>query len=120
MKQLQKKKCVILNVVEDKRAFERIENGEQKVVFEYFDKKKAINKWYGKSESEDKWLVIKVWQDARKKGNKCLLFICDCIWDSVNWSWFGWLPDDKSYDEFDEPGDDHFVLYLGEQVELVK
>ena len=102
----------VLNVVVDEESFRRIEDGKQKVVFEYFDRKAAIVRWYNK----DRRLVIKVWCDARKKGNRNASFECICIWDSDNWSWFGWLPDDRSYDEFDEPACDHFVLYLGERV----
>ena len=115
---LDRKKCVVLNVNVDDKTFARIEKGEQRVVFDYFERKRTIKRWYGKSESHDKWLVIKVWKDAVKKGNKNLLFKCDCIWDSDNWSWMGWLPEGRRYDEFDEPGEDYFILYLGDQVKF--
>lgn len=119
IEELNRKKCTVLNVDVDEKTFVRIENGEQRVVFDYFERKRTIERWYGKSEAQDKWLVIKVWKDAVKKGNKNLLFKCDCIWDSDNWSWMGWLPEEKHYDEFNEPCEDYFILYLGNQVELV-
>ena len=120
METLSRDKCAVLNVVEDEKAFARIEKGEQKVVFDYFERKRVISKWYAKSESQDKWLIIKVWQGAIKKGNKSLLFKCDCIWDSDNWSWFGWLPTEERFDQFDEPGEDYFILYLGDRVKIGK
>lgn len=120
MKTLRRKQCAVLNIVEGKEAFARIEKGEQKVVFDYFERKRVISKWYAKSESQDKCLVIKVWLHSIKKGNKSLLFKCDCIWDSDNWSWFGWLPTEESFDQFDEPGEDYFILYLGERVKIGK
>lgn len=117
-KKIKKSECSILHEVEDKATFDRIEQGVQKVVFDYFDRKSIIQRWYSK-ESSGKHLVIQVWCGEHKAGNKSIAFMCDCIWDSDNWSWFGWLPEEKIYFEFDEPGGDHFVLYLGEKVELV-
>lgn len=102
----------VLNVVVDEESFRRIEDGRQKVVFEYISRRGAIERWWDKG----KELVIKVWRDARKRGNRNISFECIGIWDSDYWSWFGWLPDDRSYDEFDEPACKHFVLYLGERV----
>ena len=110
------KETVVLNVVVDRETYSRISNGTQKVVFEYFDRKRAIEEWYGKWSGTDKTLVVKVWCNQRKKGSPSISFECICIWDSDNWSWFGWLPDDKRYDEFDEPGEDYFVLYLGDEI----
>ena len=115
---LNRKKCTVLNVNVDDKTFARIEKCEQRVVFDYFERKRTIERWYGKSEAQDKWLVIKVWKDEVKKGNKSLLFKCICIWDSDNWSWMGWVPEGKHYDEFDEPGEDYFILYLGDQVKF--
>ena len=111
------RKFVVLNTVVDKETFSRIASGKQKVVFEYFDRKRAIEEWYNKWSDSDKKLVVKVWCGERRKGNKNLSFECICIWDSDNWSWFGWLPDDKRYDEFDESGEDYFILYLGDAVD---
>ena len=113
---MQSNKKVVLNVVEDKKTFARIDNGTQKVVFEYPDRKRAIEKWYAKSCDSDKKLVVKVWCEERKKGNKSISFICDCIWDDEHWNWFGWIPEEKFYDEFDEPANEHYVFYLGERI----
>ena len=110
-------KSVVLNVIEDKKTFARIDNGTQKVVFAYPSQKRAIEKWYAKWCDSDKQLVVKVWCEERKKGNKSASFICDCIWDDEHWSWFGWIPEEKFYDEFDEPADEHYVFYLGDRIE---
>lgn len=107
----------VLNKVEDKETFSRIASGKQKVVFEYFDRKRAIIEWYNKWCDSDKKLVVKVWCDDLKKGNESRSFECIGIWDSTTWNWFGWLPEDKIYEEFDEPAGDHFVLYLGDAVD---
>ena len=110
------RQTAVLNVGVDKETFERIIAGTQKVVFEYFDRKSAVEKWYDKG----KELVIKVWCGTRKKGNRNAKFACVCIWDTDNWSWFGWVPEEKIYDEFDEPACDHFVLYLGDRIDSQK
>lgn len=102
----------VLNVVVDEESFRRIEDGKQKVVFEDISRRYAIERWWDKG----KELVIKVWCDARKRGNRNASFECICIWDSDYGSWLGWLPDDQSYEQFGEPAGDHFVLYLGERV----
>ena len=112
--------CIVLNVIVDNDSFTLIEKGEQKVVFESFNHKQVIENWYDESISLDKWLVIKVWKDAMKSGNSILLFQCEGIWDTDNWSWFGWLPNERNFDEFGEPSGDHFVLYLGERVDFAK
>lgn len=120
MEMLSRDKFAILNVVEDEKAFARIEKGEQKVVFAYFERKRVIYKWYAKSESQDKCLVIKVWQRSIKKGNKSLLFKCDFILDSDNWILCGWLPTEERFAKIYEPGEDYFILYLGERVKIGK
>lgn len=120
MKELFRSECIVLNVIVDNDAFTLIEKGEQKVVFESFNHKQVIENWYEESNSLDKWLVIKVWKDAMKSGNSSLLFQCEGIWDTDNWSWFGWLPDESYLDKFGEPSGDHFVLYLGDRVEWRK
>ena len=120
MKEFFRSECIVLNVVVDNDTFTLIENGEQKVVFESFKRKQVIENWYNESMLIDKWLVIKVWKDAMKSGNASLVFQCEGIWDSDNWSWFGWLPDESYLDKFGEPSGDHFVLYLGERVEWRK
>lgn len=107
---------VVLNTVESRESFARIASGEQKVVFEYFDRKRAIEKWYGKWTDTNKTPVIKVWCEEMKKGNPSLSFECICIWDSDNWSWFGWLPEERTYEEFDEPVEDYFILFLGRKI----
>ena len=123
METISRKKCVVLNVDVDDKTFARIENGDQRVVFDYFKRKRTIERWYGKSESHD--YMEKEFPHFRNCAylptldkNKSLIFKCICIWDSDNWSWFGWLPEGKHYDEFDEPGEDYFILYLGDQVEF--
>lgn len=113
---MQSNKKVVLNLVEDKKTFSRIDNGTQKVVFAYPSQKRAIEKWYAKWDDSDKTPIINVWCEERKKGNKSASFICACIWDDEYVSWFGWLPEEKFYDEFDEPADKHYVFYLGESI----
>ena len=63
----------ILNVVVDDESFRRIENGQQTVVFEDFDRMADIEKWYGKASRLDNLLVIKVWCNAIKKAIKISL-----------------------------------------------
>lgn len=116
MKKIPRNDFVVLNVVERKETYRRIEDGTQKVVFEYPERKRAIEHWYAKSASKNLRLVVKVWCDKMKKGNRHISFICDVIWDDENWSWMGWLPEEKFYDEFDEPTENHYVLYLGDRI----
>jgi len=116
MKKKAVSKYTVLDVIEDKKTFARIDNGTQKVVFAYPSQKRAIEQWYAKSCDSDKKLVVKVWCEERKNGNKSASFICDCIWDDENWNWFGWIPEEKFYDEFDEPADEHYVFYLGKRI----
>ena len=120
MKELLRSECIVLNVIVDNDTFTLIEKGEQKVVFESFNHKQVIENWYDESISLDKWLVIKVWKDTIKSGHASLLFQCEGIWDSDNWSWFGWLPNESYLDKFGEPSGDHLVLYLGDRVEWRK
>lgn len=121
MQVMARRDCTTYNVVVDSRSFLRIRQGVQKVVFEYFERKRLISQWYDKSFKDGgKQLVVKVWCEGTKKGNKNMSFVCDAIWDTEGGSWMGWLPDESSYDCFDEPAGDHFVLYLGERVKFGK
>lgn len=121
MQVMARRDCTIYNVVVDSRSFFRIRHGVQKVVFEYFERKRHISQWYDKSfKGGGKQLVVKVWCDGIQKGNKNMFFACNAIWDTEGGSWMGWLPDEARYDCFDEPAGDHFVLYLGERVKFGK
>lgn len=112
MKKLQRSECAIHNVCVDDATFARIYSGEQKEVYDYWDNLKQIERWYDKS--EDKFLVVEI------DGPSKLYFECIGIWDTENWSWFGWIPDDTYHDGWDEPADEHFVLYIGEQIRFKK
>ena len=111
-----KSKVVVLNVVVGKETFNRVSKGTQNAVYEYFDRKRAVTDGYNKSCAADKKLVVKIWCDEMKKGNPSQSYECICIWDPENWSWFGWVPDDQRHDEWDEPGEDYFILFLGDKI----
>lgn len=111
MKQLKRSKCAVLPLVLKGAWYDMIASGEKKE--EYRDMKlfwqKRTRNVISKSRNEDEPIVVAFSRGYKKQD---MFFVCDAI-----------IPDFEGKSrikiEWGEPQTPHYVIYLGERVELV-